>query len=110
MLAFCLMASIAHAEQHAALTHHVRQAVTSGRAARMGSLPGTTQLDLAIMLPLRHEGDLDQLLNSADSAAPGYREPLSVKEFTAGYGPTQQDYDKVSRFAEANNLTIVATS
>ncbi len=111
ILAFCLLAPVASAEQHGTLTHHVRQAVISGRAARMGSLPGTTQLDLAIVLPLRHEADLDQLLlNSADPEASGSREPLSVKEFTASYGPTQQDYDKVSRFAEANNLTIVATS
>ena len=111
ILAFCITASIANAEQHATLTHHVRQAAISGRAARMGSLPGTTQLNLAIMLPLRHEADLDQLLlNAAEPEASGYREPLSVKEFTASYGPTQQDYDKISRFAEANNLTIVATS
>jgi subtilase family serine protease len=33
-----------------------------------------------------------------------------VDQFTAEFGPTQQDYDSVVSFAQANGLTVVATS
>jgi subtilase family serine protease len=39
-----------------------------------------------------------------------YRQYLTVEEFTARYGPSQEDYDAVIRFAEANGLTVVGTS
>jgi len=45
-----------------------------------------------------------------DPLSPSYRQYLTVEEFTARYGPTQDDYDAVIRFAEANGLTVVGTS
>jgi len=34
---------------------------------------------------------------------------LTVEEFTARFGPSQQDYDSVIHFAEANGFTVVGT-
>ena len=38
------------------------------------------------------------------------RDSLTVEEFTTMFGPTQQDYDAVLRWAEANGFTVVGTS
>jgi kumamolisin len=45
-----------------------------------------------------------------DPASPSYRQYLTVEEFTTMFGPTQQDYDAVLRWAEANGFTVVGTS
>jgi len=42
------------------------------------------------------------------SHSASYRKFLTVEEFTARFGPSQQDYDSVIHFAEANGFTVVA--
>jgi len=44
-----------------------------------------------------------------DPQSPDYHHFLSVQEFTEEFGPTQQDYDAVVHFAQANGLTVTAT-
>ncbi len=54
---------------------------------------------------------LDQLLEDLyDPTSPSYQQFLTVEQFTAQFGPTQQDYDAVINFAQENNLTVVGTS
>jgi subtilase family serine protease len=45
-----------------------------------------------------------------DPSSASYRRFLTVEEFTTRFGPSQQDYDSVIRFAQANGFTVVGTS
>jgi uncharacterized repeat protein (TIGR01451 family) len=76
----------------------------------LGSLPATTNLDLAIGLPLRNQEALTNLLQQIyDPASPNYHHYLTPDEFTAQFGPTEQDYQAVIDFAKANGLTVTVT-
>jgi kumamolisin len=66
---------------------------------------------LVLVLPLRNQDALDSLLKELyDPSSASYRRFLTVKEFTARFGPSQEDYDEVIRFAEAHGLVAVGTS
>lgn len=66
---------------------------------------------LVLALPLRNEADLDSFLDDLyDPTSSSYRQFLTVEEFTAKYGPTQEDYDTVIRFARENGFVVVGTS
>jgi subtilase family serine protease len=66
---------------------------------------------LVLVLPLRDQTELDDLLRALyDPASPSYRHFLTVEEFTARFGPTQEDYDRLIDFAKANGFTVVGTS
>ena len=76
----------------------------------LGSLPATTNLDLAIGLPLRNQAALTNLLQQIyDPASSNYHHYLTPDEFTAQFGPTEQDYQAVIDFAKANGLTVTVT-
>jgi len=93
------------------LTKHVRKATQDGTARLIGRLSPTQTMNLVITLPLRNQDQLDQLLQQLyDPTSPSYRQFLSVEQFTAQFGPTQQDYDAVIRFAQEKNLTVLGTS
>ena len=73
-----------------------------------GLLPATTNLDLAIGLPLRNQEALTNLLRQIyDPANPNYHHYLTPEEFTAQFGPTEQDYQAVVNFAETNGFVVV---
>jgi subtilase family serine protease len=92
-------------------TRHVREAVQNGQAALLGRLPETRILRLGIALPLRNEAELDELLQQlADPRSSSYRQFLSVEQFTERFGPSQEDYDAVLRFAAANGLEVTGTA
>lgn len=93
------------------LTRHVREATQNGQAQPVGRLPATESMRLVLVLPPRNQVALDTLLKQLyDPASPSYRHFLTVDEFTARFGPSQEDYDAVIRFAEANGFTVVGTS
>src|SRR5579875_3340585 len=63
-------------------------------------LAGTNVLDLAIGLPLRHQAALDELLRQLyDPTSTNFHRFLTPQEFTARFGPTEQDYQAVIQFA-----------
>jgi kumamolisin len=93
------------------MTHHLREATSSGRAQFLGRLPSTQNLRLDIVLPLRDQAGLDSFLAEIyDPSSPTYRRFLTVQEFTARFGPTQEDYDAVVRYAATHALTVVGGS
>lgn len=93
------------------LTRHVRDAVAKGQAGLMGRMPATQSLRLTIALPLRNQGQLQQLLQSIyDPQSPFFHRFLSVQQFTDQFGPSQSDYDTLISFAEANGFTITGTA
>src|SRR5215469_8516637 len=92
-------------------TRHVRDAVQSGEARYVGDLPATESIRLVLVLPLRNQEALDNFLKELyDPGSPSFRHFLTVDEFTAKFGPTQQDYDAVIRFAKENGMEVVGTS
>ena len=93
------------------LTHHVREATLKGQAQYVGPLPATQSMRLVLVLPIRNQAGLDNFLKEVyDSSSASYRQFLTVEEFTARFGPSQEDYDEVIRFAEAHGFTVVSTS
>ncbi|MGO9453897.1 MAG: protease pro-enzyme activation domain-containing protein, partial [Candidatus Binataceae bacterium] len=93
------------------LTRHMREVTLNGQAPSVGRLPATQSMRLDIVLPLRNQTELENFLRELyDPASPSYRRFLTVREFTARFGPSQQDYDAVIRFAKANGFTVVGGS
>jgi uncharacterized repeat protein (TIGR01451 family) len=76
-----------------------------------GDLPAATDLQLAIGLPLRNCEALTNLLQQIyDPSSTNYHHYLSPEQFAAQFGPTEQDYQAVIHFAQANGLSVTATS
>jgi subtilase family serine protease len=115
LLAIAALVSVANVTGYAQslplLTHHVREVTLNGEAPSVGRLPGEQGMRLVIVLPLRNQTELDNFLKELyDPASPSYRHYLTVEEFTAKFGPTQQDYDAVRGWAESNSFTVEGTS
>jgi subtilase family serine protease len=92
-------------------THHVREATQNGEARFLGHFSSAEPMRLVLVLPLRNQSELDTFLSDLyDPSSPSYHQFLTVEEFTAKFGPTQDDYDAVVNFAQRNGLTVVATS
>jgi subtilase family serine protease len=90
------------------LPGHVPKVISS--LTPKGRLAATYQLWLAIGLPLRDAGGLDSFLAQVyDPASPNFHQFLTPEEFTARFGPTEQDYEAVKNFARANGLAVTAT-
>jgi subtilase family serine protease len=93
------------------LTRHVRDVTVNGQAKVVGRLPATQSMRLVLVLPLRNQAALDSLLRDLyDPSSSSYHQFLTVDEFTARFGPSQEDYDAVTSFAKTKGLTVVGTS
>ena len=93
------------------MTHHVRDVVRNGRAQSTDRLPLNQELQLDLVLPLKDaEGLKSFLADVYDPTSPNYRHFLTVSEFTARFGPTQDQYDAVVRFAKNYGLEVVGGS
>jgi subtilase family serine protease len=103
--------SHSQAQSQTPYTRHVREEVVNGEAPLVGHLPSTQSMRLVLVLPHRNEAGLNAFLKEAyNPKSPLFRKFLTVDQFTARFGPTQQDYNSVIRFAEANGLTVVGKS
>jgi kumamolisin len=115
LLAIVALVSVAnvagHAQSFLLLTHHVRDVTLNGQARSVGRLSSGERMRLVLVLPLRSQAALDQFLKELyDPASPSYRQYLTVEQFTAKFGPTQEEYDAALRWAETNGFTVVGTS
>src|SRR5580658_8238277 len=108
LVALCLFSIPAAARKRFQVLHkHVRPAVTNGQAARVGPMSKSQRMRLAIILPLRNQSQLANLLRRLyDPASPDYRHFLSVAQFTQQFGPTRQDYQAVVKFARSNGFSV----
>jgi uncharacterized repeat protein (TIGR03803 family) len=78
-------------------------------AAPAGPTSRWTRLDLSISLPWRNQDALARLLHELyDPASPNYHRYLTPQQFADQFGPTEEDYDAVIRFAESHGLTVTA--
>lgn len=102
---------VCQAQTRPLLTRHVREVTVNGQAQSVGRRPATQSMRLVLALPLRNQEALDNfLMELYDPSSASYRQFLTVEEFTARFGPSQEDYDAVIRFAETNGFTVVGTS
>ena len=82
----------------------------TARLTATGRLSATNQLALAIGLPLRDAAGLDEFIRALyDPASPNFHKFLTPPEFTARFGPTEQDYAAVKKFAAGYGLKISGT-
>jgi len=89
------------------LQNNVPPEVSNGQAAFVSPLPSDEQLYFSIVLPLRNQAALDDLIQRLyDPSSPDYRQFLTVDQFTELFGPTQDDYNAVVNFAQANGFTV----
>ena len=112
IVAMMLGATVAsQAQSQSTLTRNVRDEVLNGQAKPVGRLPATQSMRLVFVLPHRNQMELENFLQELyDPDSPSYRKFVTVEEFTEKFGPSQEDYDAVIHFAEANGLTVVGTS
>ncbi len=111
IIALVSVATVVCRAEQPTLTRHTREAVTRGQAATVGHMPAAQSMRLVLALPLRDEAGLEEFLADVyDSASPNYHHFLTVEQFTERFGPTQDDYDTLVRFAKNNGLTVVKTS
>jgi subtilase family serine protease len=109
--ALMAIVAVANAASQPALTRHTRDAVLNGTAKFVSHLPANQSLSLTLVLPLRNQAELQDFLRDVnDPTSPIFRQFLTVEQFTERFGPTQADYDLLTRFAAANGLTVVKTS
>jgi len=100
----------ASAAERQVVQGHLVRAVTELNLRPVGTLASSTNLDLVIGLPLRNKEALTNLLQQQYApTSPEYHHWLTPEEFTARFGPTEQDYQAVIEFAKANGFTITGT-
>src|ERR1700678_2708155 len=88
-----IVSIISQAQPQSLLTRHVREATLNGQAQYVGPLPATQPMHLVLTLPIRNQAGLDSFLQEVyNPASASYRQFLTVEEFTARFGPSQQDY------------------
>ena len=105
------VSAVSLAQLEPLLTRHVRDVVVNGQVQSVGHLPETQTMRLEIVLGLRHQPELENFLRELyDPSSPSYRKFLTVEDFTERFGPSQEDYDAVVRFAKETGLTVASTS
>lgn len=70
-------------------------------------LPGSQRLSLVIGLPLRNPEELGRLLAELyDPGSPQYRHFLTPEAFAQQFGPSEEDYEAVIRYATARGFQV----
>jgi subtilase family serine protease len=75
--------------------------------APTGRVAATNHLYLAIGLPLRNLAQMDELLQQLyHPNSTNFHKFLTPSQFTERFGPTEEDYQALIDFAQANGLTV----
>jgi subtilase family serine protease len=99
------------AEAQTALTRHIRPEVSSAQAKFLNRMLETQNLRLDVVLPLRDQAGLAKFLQEVyDRSSSSYRHFLTVPQFTARFGPAQEDYDAVVHYLTSTGFTVVGGS
>jgi subtilase family serine protease len=107
--AFLLFTIPLQAQPQQLSTRHVRPEVASGEAKLVGQLPPTDNLRFDIVMPLRDRTGLQSFLRQQyDPASAFYHQFLTPQEFTARFGPSQEDWNTLLAFAKANGFEVVS--
>jgi kumamolisin len=99
------------AQAQSMLTRHVRDVVRSGEVQSIGKLPANQMMSLNIVLPLGDPEGLETFLGELyDPNSASFHQFVTPTEFTARFGPTQDEYDAVVQFAQLNGFTVIGGS
>jgi kumamolisin len=78
---------------------------------RMGDVPDTQRMSVAISLAPRNQADLDRFVGQvSDPASPNHGHYLTPRQFAARYGAPQQQIDKVSDYLRAAGMSVDSVS
>ena len=113
ILSAAVAATLAAANAQAGefMTRHMRDEVRAGTAQPSAQMESSQTMSLDLVLPLSNAAGLQSFLADIyNPASPNFHHFLTVSEFTAKFGPTQQDYDSVVAFARTNGLTVTGGS
>ena len=106
LLSLVTVAAI-NAQAQSMSTRHVREVTRTGAAKPIGQLPPDQTMTLDVVLPLRDPAGLNSFLKELyDPSSPSYRQFLSVPEFTARFGPTEENYDAVVRYLKSYGFEV----
>jgi len=76
----------------------------------LSDVPETDHLRLAIGLSVRDPAALQAFIKEvSDPQSPNFRQYLTPQQFTERFGPREDEYQAVIRFAEAKGLTVTET-
>jgi len=102
---------VCQAQARPLLTRHVGEAALNGQAQLVGRLPATQSVDFDIVMALSHPAELEDFLQELyDPSSPSYRHFVTVAQFTERFGPSQEDFDALIRFAKGNGLEVLGGS
>jgi subtilase family serine protease len=102
---------VSQAQSQTLMTRHVREVTLNGQAQSVGRLPGTQIMHFDVVLALRHQPELENFLQELyDPSSSSYHRYVTPQEFTARFGPSQEDYDSLVRFAQACGFTQIGGS
>ena len=101
---------VAAAGQAAARERHVVRRELSAAAASaqaVSRLGAEQRLSFVLVLPLRNQAALTNLLAEIyDPASPRFRQFLTPEQFTAQFGPSEQDYQAALDYAQASGFEV----
>ena len=101
----------ANAQAGGVMTRHMRDEVRAGAAQPMAQMESRQTMNLDLVLPLSDPAGLQSFLADIyNPASPNFHHFLTVSEFTAQFGPTQDDYDSVVAYAKASGFTVTGGS
>jgi hypothetical protein len=104
---FFLASTPGRAEPSRTLRGHVPEVL--GGLRPLAEVTAKTNLQLAVGLPLRNKPALTNLIQDLyDPASPKFHRYLSVSEFTEKFGPTVEDYQKVTDYITSHGLKVTA--
>src|SRR3984957_5901232 len=107
--AFLLITIPGQAQPQSLLTRHVRDEVVNGKAQLIGKLPATQTLRFDMVLPLRDRAGVQNFVQEVqDPTSASYHQFLTPEEFTARFGPSQEDWDALVAFAKASGFEIIS--
>ena len=112
LVALLTVASIASfAAPQQLMTRHTREAVVTGEAQSLGRLPAAQTMKFDVVLALRHAPELKNFLDDIyDPTSKNFHQYVTPKEFTARFGPSQEDWDALVQFAQQNGFKIIGGS
>ncbi|MFZ0417558.1 MAG: S53 family peptidase [Candidatus Sulfotelmatobacter sp.] len=103
--------TVSQAQPKTLLTHHVREVVLNRQAPSIGRLPATQSIKFDIVLAMRDQAGFESFLQELyNPSSPFYHHYLTPQDFTARFGPSQENYNALIQFAMANGFTLVGGS
>jgi subtilase family serine protease len=106
-----IVSVVSQAASQPFMTRHTRIAVVNGEAHSLGRMPATPTMHFDVVLALRHAPELKNFLDSIyDPTSGNYHQYVTPKEFTERFGPSQEDWDAVVKFAQESGFKVIGGS